>query len=90
MARTRRKLTGAQRSAWAAEFDQRVASGAKVRKVGGMTMVQADNGWFQRNGNACPGKGYDAQAVEGCDEYDKPPRWSGKPAGTKLIVWGRR
>jgi len=90
MARTGRKLTGSQKTAWAAEFDTRKAGGAKVRRVGGMTMVQADNGWFQRNGNACPGRGYDAQAVEDSDEYDQPPRWSGKPRGRKLIVWGRR
>jgi hypothetical protein len=85
MARTGRKLTSEQRQAWAAEFEQRVTDGAKVRKVGGMRMVQADNGWFQQNGDACPGKGYDAQAVEGCDEYGKPPRWAGTPAGRR---WG--
>lgn len=83
MARTGRKMTAAQRSAWADEFDVRVAAGAPVRRVGGMKMVQADNGWFQQNGDACPGKGFDAQAVEGCDEYGKPPRWNGKPGGRR-------
>ncbi|MGH3599562.1 MAG: hypothetical protein ACRDQH_04675 [Pseudonocardiaceae bacterium] len=90
MARTGRHMTAAQKKAWAEQFDHRKKSGAKVRKVGGMTMVQADNGWFQRNGDACPGKGYDAQADGDNPEYDRPPRWSGKPSGRRLITWGGR
>ncbi len=91
MARTGRKLTGAQKRAWAEEFDRQKKAGARMRHVGGMVMARADNGWFQRNGDACPGKGFDAQAVEGiAPEYDKPPRWKTKPPGTRLFVWGSR
>jgi hypothetical protein len=63
MARTGRFMTAAQKKAWAEYYDAKKAAGAKVRKVGGMQMIQDDNGsWFQRNGDACPGKGFDAQA----------------------------
>lgn len=90
MARTGRKLTAAQKTAWATRFDTQKAAGAKVRRVGGMTMIRASNGWFQRNGDACPGKGFDAQAEGDNPEYDKPPRWPGKPSGTRMFTWGGR
>jgi hypothetical protein len=91
MARTSIYMTAEQKRAWAAEYDRRKAAGAKVRRVAGMEMVQADNGWFQRNGDACPGKGYDAQAVGDNPEYRKPPRWPGMPKGRRTpLPWDRR
>lgn len=74
MARTSRFMTGSQKQAWAAEYDEKKANGAKVRRAGGMEFIQDDNGsWFQRDGNACPAKGWDAQALGDNPHYNRPP-----------------
>lgn len=89
MARTSILMSGTERRAWAAEYDRRKKAGAKVRRVGGMEMVQdAFGAWYQRNGDACPGKGWDAQALPLPDgsvhpRYRKPPATPSNPEGKK-------
>jgi hypothetical protein len=89
MARTSIYMNAAERRAWAAEYDRKKKAGAKVRRVGGMEMIQDDYGcWYQRNGDACPGKGYDAQAQDDATghvhrRYRQPPAHAGNPKGQR-------
>ena len=89
MARTGRFMSGAQKREWAKEYDAKKKAGVEVRRRGGMEFVQDDLGaWYQRNGDACPGKGWDHQAPPLLDgsvhpRYGKPPATKSNPKGKK-------
>jgi hypothetical protein len=75
-------MSGAERRAWEQEYDERKAAGDPVKRVGGMEMVQDRTGaWFQRNGDACPGKGYDQQAINDSPCCRQPPATRSNPRG---------
>lgn len=82
MARTRRHMSGSERQAWAKHFDKEKEAG-RTKRAGGMEFAKDKYGnQFQRNGNACPGKGFDAQAATNSSgqapHYDRPPYLPGK------------
>jgi hypothetical protein len=70
------RATPAQRRAWAAEYDRRIAGGARVNRSGGLKRVQDDDGnWYQRNANSCNGSGWHSLANQ--PDMRRPPQVRG-------------